>query len=431
MARLTSHDPYQALRYRDFRLLLTGSMVASLGTQMPTLAIGWELYVRTSSALVLGMVGLVQVIPILLFSLVAGHVADQYNRKKVVMASQSLLMLGSLGLAALSYWHGSIESIYGVLLVIGIGSAFNGPAAKTLPVEIVPEEVFENSTTWSSSVGQLSAVVGPAIGGLIIAFLHGTTLVYVLNALAALTFVGLLSFVRVGFPAGGAPRRRREPTTLRSLGEGIGFLRRTPIILAAITLDLFAVLFGGATALLPIFARDILQVGPTGFGWLRAAPSVGAVCMALFLAHQPPLRRAGPTLLLAVSGFGAATIVFGLSRSFALSLAMLFLIGALDNISVVVRSTLTLVRTPNEMRGRVAAINGLFISTSNQLGGFESGLTAQIFGPVASVVGGGIGTVLVVLAIAAYWPELRGLRTLREAVPEEARADVAASARGA
>jgi MFS family permease len=201
---------------------------------------------------------------------------------------------------------------------------------------------------------------------------------------------------------------------VRSLGEGIGFLRRSPIILAVITLDLFAVLLGGATTLLPVFARDVLAVGPTGLGWLRAAPSVGAVCMAMVLAHRPPLQRAGPALLAAVTGFGVATIVFGFSQSFLLSVLMLFVLGALDNISVVVRSTLTLIRTPNEMRGRVAAINGLFISASNQLGGFESGLTAQLFGPVASVVGGGIGTILVVFIAAAVWPELRQLTTLRE-----------------
>lgn len=389
-----------------------------MGSQMLSLAIGWELYVRTSSALALGFVGLVQVIPVLTLFLLTGHVADHYNRKAVVIGAQLTLVLTSLGLAALSYWQGSFVGIYGCLLLIGVGSAFSGPAASALPAEVVPEVAFENAMTWRSSSQQLAAVLGPALGGLIIAVFQGTTPAYILSALASLIFVILLLFMREGRVTGYATRRRREPPTLRSLGEGIGFLRRTPVLLAAITLDLFAVLFGGATTLLPIFARDILQVGPAGFGWLRAAPSVGAVCMALYLAHRPPLQRAGPTLLLAVSGFGVATILFGLSRSFLISLAALFIIGGLDNVSVVVRSTLMLTRTPNEMRGRVAAINGLFISTSNQLGGFESGLTAQIFGPVLSVVGGGIGTGLVVLAIAALWPELRRLRTLREITPE-------------
>lgn len=191
-------------------------------------------------------------------------------------------------------------------------------------------------------------------------------------------------------------------------------MRRTPVVLSAITLDLFAVLFGGAATLLPIFARDILEVGPEGLGWLQAAPSIGAVGAALYLAHRPPLQRAGPTLLLAVAGFGVATILFGLSRSFWLSFAMLFALGGLDSISMVIRDTLMLARVPHDMRGRVSAIEGVFVSSSNQLGGFESGLTAQLFGPIVSVVGGGIATLLVVLIVALAWPELRGLRTLRE-----------------
>ena len=323
-------------------------------------------------------------------------------------------------MTALSYWNGSLLLIYGRLLVIGTGTAFNGPASKTLPVEVVPEEAFENSATWSSSSWQLAAVGGPALGGVIIAVFNSPVLVYLLNALAASIFVVLLFFVRGRRESGNATPRRKEPTTLRSLGEGIRFLLRTQIILAAITLDLFAVLFGGATTLLPIFAKDILQVGPSGLGWLRAAPSIGAVCMAVYLAHRPPLQKAGATLLMAVAGFGVATVLFGLSSSFWLSFLVLFILGCLDNISVVVRSTLLMLRTPNEMRGRVQAINSLFISISNQLGGFESGLTAQLFGPILSVVGGGVCTILIVLFIAAAWPDIRRLRTLRESPPEAA-----------
>jgi MFS family permease len=415
---LATHDPYQALRYRDFRLILSGSFLAALSRQMLALAIGWELYERTNSALVLGLVGLVQVVPILTLSLPAGQIADQYDRKRTIVASQVVLALGSLGLTALSRGGGSILAIYGCLLVIGIGTAFSGPAVRVLPVEVVPEEGLENSATWTSSSQQLASVVGPALGGGIIAVFSSTTLVYALNTLGALTFVGLLVFVQGGTAKGQKASRRPERPSLHSLGEGIGFLRRSPIILAAITMDLFAVLLGGATTLLPIFARDILQVGPSGLGWLRAAPSIGAVGMAVYLAHRPPLQRAGWTLLLAVSGFGVATIVFGLSCSFWLSLAALFILGALDNVSVVIRNTLTLTRTPNAMRGRVAAIYGLFVNASNQLGGFESGVTAQLVGPVLSVVGGGIGTILVVVIAALIWPELRRLRTLRESPTE-------------
>jgi MFS family permease len=425
-ARLTTfnspahHDPYLALRFRDYRLLVTGNWIAMVGVQMVSLAVGWDLYERTNSALVLGFVGLVQVLPVLAFSLIAGHVADHYNRIKVVVASQTVLVAGSLCLTALAYWHGPLAGIFACLLVMGIGTAFNGPAARTLPTVVVPEYAFENAATWSSSVTQLAFVVGPALGGLVIAVSGGPTYVYVLNSLAAVTYVVLLLLINREVGTVRAEGSPREPLTRRSFGEGIDFLRRTPIILAVITLDLFAVLLGGATTLLPVFARDVLYVGPTGLGWLRAAPSIGAVGMALFLAHRPPMRRAGPALLLAVASFGVATILFGLSRSFWFSLLALFVLGAMDNISVVVRSTLTLVRTPNAMRGRVAAINGLCISASNQLGGFESGVTAQLFGPVWSVVGGGIGTIVVALLAAGIWPELRALDSMREPERESA-----------
>jgi MFS family permease len=412
------HDPYQALRFRDFRLLLVGSSIASLGGQMVSLAIGWELYERTHSALALGFIGLVQILPVFLLVFVTGHVADSHNRKTIVILSKLVVIGGSLGLAATSYWQGSLLAIYGSLLLLGIGGAFSGPAAAGLPAEVVPESAFENSATWNTSASTLAAVVGPAIGGLLIASLHTTTVIYSLNVVAASLMIVLLLCIRGGQSADHRTMRRSDETTLRSLGEGVAFLRRTPMILSAITLDLFAVLFGGATTLLPIFAKDILNVGPLGLGWLQAAVSLGAMCAALTLAHRPPLRRAGPTLLLAVAGFGLATVVFGLSQSFWLSFAMLFALGGLDSVSMVVRDTLMLTRTPHEMRGRVAAIEGLFVSSSNQLGGFESGLTAQLLGPVLSVVAGGIGTLVVVIIIATFWPDLRRLRTLRESTYE-------------
>ena len=406
------HDPYLALRFRDYRLLFSGAFLAVLGEQMIVVAIGWELYERTGSALALGLVGLAQILPVIALALIAGHVADRFNRKRIAALTQIVLAAGSLGLAVVSFLHGPIILMYACLLGIGTAVAFNNPAVSALPAQILPEYAFENAATWNSSSWQLASVLGPALGGLLIAVFHGTALVYVLNALTEVLFVGLLLPIKVQRrEVAKAPSE--ENTTLQTLGEGIGFLRRTPVMLAAITLDLFAVLFGGATTLLPVFATNILHVGPEGLGWLRAAPSVGAVCMALVLAHRPPFKRAGRTLLIAVAGFGIATIIFGVSRSFWLSLFMLFLLGGLDNISVIIRGTLTLTRTPDEMRGRVAAINNLFVSSSNELGGFESGLTAQLFGPTISVVGGGIGTILVVLAIALVWPELRRLRTLR------------------
>lgn len=400
------HDPLEAWRFRDFRLLCVGSFVSALGSQMVSVAIGWELYERTNSALDLGLVGLVQVIPILLLSLPAGQIADRFNRKRIVLMSQLLLSLCSLGLALLSYLQGPLPLVYGCLALIGVARAFNSPASTTLLPQTVPPAKYANAITWSSSSSQLASVLGPALGGFIIAWSRPAS-VYLLDVVAALTYVLLLTAIR-----GRHIAQSSEAATLRTLFAGFGFVRQTKVLLAAITLDLFAVLLGGAVTLLPIFARDILHVGPSGLGWLRAAPSLGAVLMAMSIAYLPPFKRAGRTLLLAVAGFGAATIIFGLSQSFYLSLLMLALLGAFDSISVVIRSSLVLMRTPEEMLGRVSAINGIFISTSNELGGFESGLAAALLGPIIAVVGGGVGTILVVIAVMFIWPEMRRLGKL-------------------
>ncbi len=414
-----ARDSYGALRFRSFRLLLIGIFLTMFARQMIAVAIGWELYERTSSALVLGGVGLAQVIPIIVLFLPSGYISDRYNRKDVILVSQIVLTLASLSLAILSYQQGSLFLIYGCLVAIGSVQSFSNPASSAIVSQVVPESEYENAMTWRSSVGQLSAVIGPASGGLLIGLFHGATIVYVISAIAPIVFTLLLVRMQVQPQVRQSKGTTGERKTLGSLVEGLHFLGQTQVMLAAITLDLFAVLLGGATALLPIYAKSILNVGPIGLGWLQAASSLGAVCMAFFLAHRPPFAKAGRTLLLAVAGFGAATIVFGLSHWFWLSFLMLFLLGAFDNISVVIRSTLLLVRTPDEMRGRVSAVSSLFIGTSNQLGGFESGLVAQLAGPVLSVVTGGIGTILVVLLVAWIWPEMRHLRTLRES-PQEA-----------
>jgi MFS family permease len=277
--------------------------------------------------------------------------------------------------------------------------------------------------TWNTSGWQSAAVAGPALGGYLIYKTRGATSVYLFDVAFCLVAIALLAAIR----SRPAPRAAEE-ISLRSLVAGFEFVRKSDLILAALTLDLFAVLLGGSTALLPIFARDILHVGPAGLGWLRSAPAFGAALMALAQAHRPPLRRAGPTLLWAVAGFGVATIVFGFSTGPVLSFVMLLLTGALDNISVVVRGTLVQTLTPDAMRGRVSAVNGLFIGSSNELGGFESGATAKLFGPVASVVAGGIGTILVVLAAAWYWPRLRRLGALNELGREPQREPATAEA---
>lgn len=374
---------------------------------MLSFAIAWELWLRTRSTFALGLVGLVQVIPVILLSLPGGHLADQRDRRQIIVVTQLLLVGCSLGLAYLSWTAGPLVLIYLCLLGIGIARAFNDPAASTLLPQTVPPALFTSAATWSSSAWQFAAVAGPAAAGLIVALLNSVTIIYLLDALAALIFLVLLGMIR-GRPLALAARA----ATLDSLAEGWRFLRRTRVLLAAITLDMFAVLLGGAVTLLPVYATDILHVGATGLGILRAAPSVGAIMVAFTLAHLPPFRQAGRTLLVAVAGFGLATIVFGLSRSFWLSVLMLALLGGLDNVSVVIRHTLMLTRVPDEMRGRASAVNNIFIGASNELGGFESGAVASLVGPVASVILGGVGTLIVVLAISRIFPEVRSLETL-------------------
>lgn len=415
LKNMERHDPYAALRTRNFRLLLTGRFITSFGNEMLSFAIGWELWLRTHEAFVLGMVGLVQVIPVILLSLPAGHVADQYNRKRIVLISEVFLALCVLGLGWLSYTQGPLYLIYTLLLGIGIARAFNDPASSTLLPQTVPPELFSNATTWSTSTWQFASITGPALAGLLIGFFNSVTFIYIFDALAAIIFCIFLMMIQ-----GRELALAEKSATWDSLMQGFRFMRDTKVILAAITLDMFAVLFGGAVALLPIYATDILKVGAQGLGILRAAPSVGALLMAFLIAHLPPMKNAGRTLLLSVTGFGLATIVFGLSTSFILSVAMLALLGGMDNISVVIRGTLLLTQTPDEMRGRISAVNSIFIGVSNELGSFESGLAAALLGPVAAVVLGGIGTIMVVLIVARVWPEMGQLKSLNPPVHEPA-----------
>lgn len=421
LARET-HDPYAVLRIGDFRRFLAGGMLATVGMQMQSVAIGWELYERTGSPTALGLVGLIQFVPLVVLALPAGHAADRYNRKHQVLFAQALMAVAALGLTCLSLVRGPVLAVYLALLLAGIGRAINMPARGALLPLLVPKHMLAHAVTWYTSGWQVSAVAGPALGGLVIAITKGASWAYLLNG--ACTLAAVLLFAPMRVPD--APSSN-EPVTLGSLLAGLKFVRRTQLILATITLDLLAVLLGGATALLPIFSRDILRVGPKGLGWLQSAPSIGAFLTALVLAHRPPLRSAGLALLWSVAGFGAATIVFGLSTNFYLSFAMLFLTGAFDNVSVVVRGTLVQVMTPDSMRGRVAAVNAIFIGTSNELGGFESGMTARFFGPVVSVVGGGIGTMLVVSIVALIWPDVRRLGRLHEAGQLAESADAAAA----
>jgi len=398
-------DPMAAMRFRDFRLLIIGRFVAQIGEMMVSVGVGWELYERTSDPFALGLVGLAQIVPVILFSLPGGYIADRYNRKWVTLISQVVLMVCSLALLVLSVNKGSLLLLYTILAVIGTARAFNNPAEGALTPQTVPPEQYMNAVTWSTSVWQLSAILGPAVAGLVIAITGTAAMVYLVNIVAGGVLVFMLLLIRAKQTSFITP----EEPPLQSLREGIRFVSKAQIILASISLDMFAVLLGGATFLLPIFAKDILHVGATGLGILRAAPSVGALLMATTIARRPPFRYAGQTLLFAVAGFGLATIIFGLSTSFWLSLAMLFTLGALDNISVVIRHTLIMTYTPDEMRGRVGAVNSVFIGASNELGGFESGVAAALLGPVGAVVFGGFGTLLVVGAVAYLSPQLRRL----------------------
>jgi MFS family permease len=409
---LPRRDAYAALRVRAFRLFLLGHLTSVLGVQMQTVAVGWQLYEQTRSAFALGLVGLIQVIPMLGLALPAGHTADRRDRRLVLMSASILASASAAGLAIVSIYGGSPTLIYIFLFASGVARAYQGPARSSLMPQLVSRNVFPNAVTWAISGFELASMAGPALGGAVIAIFHSAIPVYIFATATSIFYVLMLSVLnkqsytaRPESPA--KPENAAAGTNLQALAVGFKYVWKTKLLLATMTLDLFAVLFGGAVALLPIYARDILKVGPTGLGWMQAAPSFGAVMMALLMTHLPPLQKAGKTLLWAVAGFGAATIVFGLSRSFPLSLLMLFLTGAFDNISVVVRQTLVQMLTPDAMRGRVSAVNGMFINASNELGRFESGAAAALLGPILSVVGGGIGTIVVVIASAVTWPELR------------------------
>jgi MFS family permease len=386
-----------------FRRFLLGGFLSTIGSEMQAVAVGWVLYRRTGSAAALGLVGLTQIVPIVLLAIPVGVAADRFSRKALLLGSQVLMALASLGLAILVSTCGPIPLHYACLILGGAGVALQKPARWSIIPGLVRTEDLGDAMAWYSGGLQLASVAGPALGGLILST-AGAGSVFLIDVLAAVGVLALLASV----PVARTPRAEGPLSTDAHLA-GFRFIWKTKLILATLVLDLFAVLLGGATALLPIFAQDILHVGPSGLGWLRAAPSIGAALMSLTLAYGPRLRRTGPILLGSVTGFGAATVVFGLSRNPLLSFAMLLVIGALDNVSVIVRATLVQRLTPDPLRGRVSAVKGLFVGSSNELGAIESGLAAQLLGPVAAVVLGGVGAILVVLAVALAWPQVRSL----------------------
>lgn len=413
-------SPYAVLRNRDFLLYSAGRLIASLGQQMLTVGIGWELYERTRSSLVLGLTGLMQYLPMLAMTLPAGHLADTRSRKGLIMAGQAALAASSLGLALVSWhyagipkWiHGEVYWVYLCLILTGVARTFLWSATASFLPQLVSREEFPQAVNWSSSTFQISSVAGPALGGALIALSGSALWVYLFNVIAALFCLGLMALVRTRhtLPA-------KEPFSLKTVLGGFHFVFNHRIILGMISLDLFAVLFGGADMLLPVYARDILHVGPQGLGLLQAGLPAGSLVAALIVAHRPPFAKAGRAMVIAVLVFGLATIGFGVSRWFWLSLSMLLACGLADTISIVVRHTSVQLLTPDPMRGRVSSVNNLFIGTSNQLGGFESGLVSHLFGPVFSVVSGGLATILVVGAICRLFPEIPRYGKLVQPLP--------------
>jgi MFS family permease len=407
-----SDSAYGVLKIPDFRLYLIARFIASLGQQMLTVAVDWEIYERTNSKLALGMVGLTQMIPMFLFTLPAGHLADNFDRKRIIMGMTGVMAICSLGLALVSGLNGPVFWMYICLFIAGAARTFMWPASAAFLPQIISRKNFPRAVNWSSSTFHLSSVLGPTVCGVLIAAVGHAMIIYLLNGLAAFACFVFYFFIRAQHEV-----LKKEKMSVNSFVTGFKFVYSNKIIFSTITLDLFAVLLGGATVLFPVYAKDILHVGVQGLGILRSALPVGSLVCAMMLAHLPPIQKAGRTLLWSVIGFGVATIVFGLSKDFWLSFVMLFICGATDNVSIVVRHTLVQMLTPDEKRGRVSAVNSLFIGTSNELGGFESGTVAHFFGPVFSVVSGGIGTIIVVLVVGWIWPEMRNYGRLDQIPP--------------
>ena len=403
------HDAYAALRHRGFRWYIVSLFVMVVGSQLQAVVVGWQVYNLTHDPLSLGLIGLAEALPFIAVALPAGYLADRRDRRIISVASLFVLACCSATLLGLSATPGllsrvGVYPVYATIFVSGIARGILQPARQALSAEIVPRIIYQNAIAWRSSTWQTASVIGPAIGGLLYGF-SGSFASYAAATVAML--VALSAFLMVRYEP--VPRELRTDSMFAELVTGLRFVWSEHAILAALSLDLFSVFLGGAEALLPVFASEILKVGPQGLGLLRAAPAAGAVTMGIFLAHRPPFTRAGRTMLLAVAVFALAIVGFGLSRSFYLSLALLALSGMADNVSVVIRSTLIQLLTPAQMLGRVSAVNSIFIGSSNELGAFESGVAARLLGAVRAVVLGGSAALAVVGLTARLVPRLRTL----------------------
>jgi MFS family permease len=402
-------SPYAALRILNFRRYILGLLAFTIALQIQGTIVGWQIYELTHDKLTLGLIGLAEALPFISLSLFAGHVADRHDRRRISIIALGVLMVCSVALLVLPMLLPTapamiVRAIYGVIVASGLARAFLQPARQAMGAEIVPRELYSNAITWRSGTWQLASIIGPALGGFLYAG-GGARLAYAVDAVLMLVGIGAIISMRY--------KSQINPSHTEAVGEslssGLRFVFREKILLGSLTLDLFSVLFGGAVALLPVFADEILRAGPQGLGLLRAAPAIGAVITSFALANLPPMQRTGRTLLTAVAVFGVCMIAFGLSTSFALSVGVLALSGAADMVSVFIRSTLLQTITPVHMMGRVSAVNSIFIGSSNEIGMFESGVTAQAFGTVPSVVLGGIATLVVVAITGWRVPSLRRL----------------------
>lgn len=419
MNDVKKNDPYAVLRIAEFRNFQLSRFTLTFGIQLAETILGWKVYELTHDKLALGLIGLSEALPFILTALYSGHAADTYNRYKIVKRTIFIMLLCFAGITALMFNDAfflrqqGMWPVYFLIGCSGIARAFMAPCMQSIIPQIVPRELYANAATWGSNVWQTAAVTGPAVGGLIYGILksqYHSDLAEIASFSIALVLlaISLFAFSRLEVKAN--PPKEKVETLFESLKAGLSFVYNKQEMLSAISLDLFAVLFGGAVALLPVYASDILHAGPMGLGLLRSAPFLGSVVMGLFLAFNPPTNNAGRNLLVAVTGFGLATIGFAVSQNFALSFAMLFLTGAFDNVSVVIRQTILQVMTPNHMRGRVSAVNQIFISSSNEIGAFESGLAAKLMNTVPSVIFGGCMTLVVVAATYVMAPKMRKLK---------------------
>ena len=420
---MKKNDPYAALRFREFNIFLLVRFAMVFAWSMQFVVIEWEVYSITKNPLSLGIIGLMEVIPAVSMALFAGHIVDQREKRGLLIKCIFGFSVVSFGLFLITWsriiadlsTNTILYTVYFLVFLGGIVRAFLGPTIFSLFSLLVPKKIYPNAATWSSSVWQMGAVVGPAVAGF---FIHWIGVHWSMCFVFAFSLMALLLLLQI--PKKPILNPNIGEPVLKSLKEGIKFVMNTRVILGALTLDMFAVLFGGAVALLPIYAQDILKVGPEGFGVLRAAPAVGALLIMFTSAHFPLNKNAGMKLLAAIFGFGVCIIVFGVSTWFWISVIALFLSGVTDGISMIIRQTILQLRTPDAMRGRVASVNSMFVGSSNELGAFESGLTAKLMGTVTAVVFGGSMTILTVLGTGLFFPKLRKL-DLRKDLEEHER----------